>query len=1128
MSQRNTMVIPLLLAVSLLLGFPSRLWPQTALSEVTGEITDATGSSMPSVTVTLTNTTTGIKTILKSNEAGVFYIRSLAPGVYNLEAELPAFKTYRVSGLQLSTGQVLRHDFKLEVGEVTQTVEVKEDAGALEIQKDSGDISSVITQQVVKEIPATSRKALQLVALTPATTLTGLGGARQGNLAFFSIAGNPGQRGNIYVLDGTNTSFPRANGDGGNLAAINPSTEVLKEMRVITNNYSAEFGQGVGGVLLMTTKSGTNDLHGGLYYFGQNDALDAKNYFASTKPPNHYHGFGGTVGGPIVKNKTHYYINIEQERAFSSAIFVQTLPTLEQRRGDFSRTFNAAGQLIPIYDPATTRTDPATGNVIRDRFPGNIIPADRLDPVAMNVFKYVPDPNLPGTIAGGNNFTARAKRPNLIQTSQFYRLDHKLTENDSLYARFTEQPMDQPVYGPWLETKGRVADSNEASLFDQLQRTVGGGWTHILSPTTLSDFRWGYTAFKYTRTGVGQPDVWQKDFAGQLGLKNLGPDTFPSFQMAGYQAIGGGYLGFSQSLTYETMRAWSFSETISQQRGKHNLRMGGEYKHSKAVYASRFWPSGVSNYDTRATALPGDSRTGNSVASFLLGQVASARVQDSPPVDARTWFASGFFQDDWRVSKRLTINLGLRYEYDKPKVNVTENTNFFNPTKTNPVSNTPGVVEFGVNKYAITFKHTPWVNEQPYDFAPRFGFAWTPTDKQDLVVRGGYGMFYVGLEYGDLFWDGPLLGSGINASYTSDGQGLTPAFKLSAGFPNPVLEPLNDSWGAVPVGQLPRVDVRYFYPDRPGGYAQQFNLSIQKEIGRNLLEVGYLGNASKKIPKHQNRNEVLPKDRGPGNAQIRRPFPQFGNVYAFGYPEGTSLYHAFLITFKRDFSNGLTFQTNYTFARHLDNISYTRSNYERMLDYGPSTLERRHRFVWAGVYELPWGPGRKFLNQGMLSNILGGWDLASFINLQSGQPVSLFSTINTCNCFTDAIGSAGAAGGTQGVDRIADHNKSTSNFDPRKDTWFNTAAFAFPRPFTYGNAGAGIITSPILRTVDVTLSKSFNVTERWRFEIRGEAFNLFNFVSFTPPNATLGSAAFGTITSALPARTVQYALRLSF
>jgi hypothetical protein len=471
----------------------------------------------------------------------------------------------------------------------------------------------------------------------------------------------------------------------------------------------------------------------------------------------------------------------------------------------------------------------------------------------------------------------------------------------------------------------------------------------------------------------------------------------------------------------------------------------------------------------------------------------------------------------------LTVNLGARYEYDRPKVNVTEGTNYFNPTKINPVSNTPGVIEFGINKWARTMKHTPWVNEQPYDFAPRFGFAWTPTANQDLVLRGGYGIFYTGLEYGDLFWDGPLLGSGVNASYTSDGLGLTPPFRLSEGFPKPILEPLDDSWGAVPVGQSPRVDVKYFYPDRPAGYAQQFNLSIQKQIGKNLLEVGYLGNASKKIPKHQNRNEVLPQNRGPGDAQIRRPYPQFGDVSALGYPEGTSLYHAFLIQLKREFSGGLSFQTNYTFARHLDNLSYTRSNYDRKADYGPSLLERRHRFVWSSVYELPWGPRRKFLNQGKVSSVLGGWDLGAFINLQSGQSVSLTSIVNTCNCLNGGMG-----GGTQGVDRIADHQKDTGNFDPSRDTWFNTAAFAFAKPYTFGNAGAGIITSPSYKSVDATLNKSFRVTERWRLEVRGEFFNLFNHTNFNPPNTAFGGAGFGTITGAREARRIQFALRLLF
>jgi hypothetical protein len=1094
---------------------------QTALSEITGAVKDQSGAAVPGVSITLTNMSTGIKTALLTNEAGLYYTRSLTPGTYQIEAELPGFKTYRATGIELRTGQVLRQDIGLEVGEVTQHVQVVGEVGAAEIQKDSGDISTVINQQTVSAMPVISRKTLEMVQITPGVTMQSKAISFVFNTSFFSIAGNPGARGNMYVVDGTSAHFPRVQGDGGNVPAFNLSPEQVQEMRVITNNYSAEFGEGMGGVVMVTTKSGTNSFIGQLYYYGQNNALNAKSFFGAKPPPTRFHNYGGVLGGPIVKDKTHFFAAIEGERWLQYTPFILTLPTLKQRQGDFSETFDARGNLIPIYDPATTKVDPTTGKLIRDPFPGNKIPANRFDPVAAEVVKFYPDPNQPGTITGANNFNANRQDWDEKRLSIHFRIDHELTEKDKLYGRWRDETADLPWGGPYRGTRGETADP-WAESFDWHQTDRAFGWTRTISPTTLSDFRFVWTNNPVKRDPLGYyPQVKNQNWAGKLGLKNLSIANFPTFLLNGYAGVGAG-TAFGEPNGYSLFRVFDFHETISHVLGKHSLRVGGSYKHSRGIYFGATFPSGRSVYDTRGTGLPLVAGTGNSVASFLLGEVASALAGSAPAPDVRTWFASVFFQDDWRVTQNLTLNLGVRYEYDRPKVDVKETFNLFNFTKINPVCNCPGVIEFTENIWKLsggpTAKHTPLYNDMKLMLAPRFGFAWSPWGRRDLVVRGGYGMFYTGLDYGDSFWAVPQAGTALSGTWNAADDGSNPAFKLSQGFPVIPIELKTDAFGAVPIGQAPRFAPSFYWKDRAAGYSQQMNFSLQKRFGANLLEVGYLGNLSRRLPQNLQYNEVRPELRGPGNAQIRRPFPQFGNVNGSGESGASSNYHAALIQFKRHFASGLSVQTNYTYSRHLAHpLSPPFSLYERNADYGHSALERTHRFISAPVYELPWGPGKRWLSSGSVSNILGGWVLGSIVNIQSGQWLTATNLFNTCNCF----------GRNQGVDSVGDPKAGVdhSKFDPARNTWFNTTAFAFPKSFTYGNARAPFMKAPGLINIDLTASKRFKVRETVTAEIRGDFFNLPNHPNFNPPNTILGSPSFGRISSALPGRIIQVGLK---
>jgi hypothetical protein len=617
--------------------------------------------------------------------------------------------------------------------------------------------------------------------------------------------------------------------------------------------------------------------------------------------------------------------------------------------------------------------------------------------------------------------------------------------------------------------------------------------------------------------------VWQQNYAGKLGLQNLSIDTFPLFQPSGYNGIGGSGAAFGgrQDLIYKTFRAFQLGETISKQVGRHALKFGGEWIGSRGVYASRVWPSGQSSYDSRATAQPGVAGTGNSIASLLLGQVATAQVVDEPAPDMRTWYIGGFVEDDWRLTDHLTLNLGVRYEYDQPKVDVTDSQNFFDFNAINPVCNCKGAIIFTKNLYAVSQQHQALYNNQPHDVAPRVGFAWTPFSKDDLVVRGGYGIFYAGADYGDIFWDGPQAGSGLKGTWTTDGLGLKPGFVLATqGFPAAPSQPLNNSWGAVPIGQSPIFSPGYWLQNRPVIYDQQWNLGVQKRLGKTfLLEVSYMGNAGKHLPdRGYNPNQLLPSLMGPGNMQIRLPYPQFGIFSGYSNDEATSLYHAGLISVRRHFSNGLSFQANYVFSRFLDDISYKRSDYDRKLDYGPSPLERRSNFVLSSVYELPFGRGKAYLNSGWGSRIIGGWLLGGFTQVQSGAPINFSTSTNTCNCNT---------AGTQGIN-VNGPVSLTSNFNPGSTPWFNTSVFSNAAPYTFGTAGPGLVRAPGLFTINLNLTKKFNITERFAAELRVDSFNLLNWVNFNGPGTSFGTPNFGIITSAQPGRVIQYGGKIYF
>ncbi len=1116
MSRFTFKPIFLVLLSAVLVGVVSQpVWSQARSAAVLGNVLDTTGAALPGVEIQIVNVDTGISVNLVTNDVGAYRVDNIRPGSYRLEAQLPGFKTH-VINFDCNLGQVLRLPIELAIGEITESVEVLAESGLAEVQTDTNELSTVISEEYVDRIPSQHRKVTEIFKVSPGVAWFSIN-PRDGHTAWFTVAGSGGSS-HIWRLDGGSINQARGFGDSPNI--LTPPPDVMKQVRVVSNSYSAEYGQGDGALLIMETKTGTNEIHGNVYYFGRNDRVDARPFFAVGKPPLRHHQYGGLIGGPLKQDKTHYFISLEKQSTVEWLEWIVNVPTMLERVGDFSESYNSDGTLRTIYDPATLAGNEVDGYT-RDAFPGNVIPTDRFDPVAAQMIAMYPEPNLPGNITGGENFTANPPDITLSRFWHFYRLDHTFSDSDNMYWRTALDLSDNTLEGPF----GLQID--EKSQVNVVDANVHAGiWNHTFSPTLTNQSRISVAIYRSPRRQL----FWNFDWAKRLGLQNLSANAMPKFYIDEYRNIGQGW--YAQEPTIKGLRSLMIEDSMVYLRGKHTFKFGSEYMHSRIVLASRFWPSGRSDYDRRATQNPADpGGTGKGGASFLIGQVASARVEAGPRIDARAFWVGMFFQDDWRATQDVTLNIGLRYEYDQPIIDVTESHSGFDRDAINPVSNSPGVITFGQQYFDATGHHTPRFGRRfmGMNLTPRMGLAWTPGGRQDLVLRAGFGVFYIDPSHGDGFWGTPRLGTNRRGDWITGDNGLTPAFQLSEGFPEIPLETLNEGFGAVPVpeggftedDESPRLSVAYFEPTRPASYRMLFNMSLQKRIGETVVEIGYLGNVGRRLGGSIALSEIRPDQYGPGDLRHLRAYPQFNGVTATGSQMYSTKYHAGLILLRgKLFHRDLAYQTNYTFARDLGDSSI-RGAYNISEYWGPRSTEIRHRFVWSSVWELPWGPGKRFSGAGAGSSLLGGWSFSVFANLQSKGADSIGSSTNTLNNF----------GPNQGVDRIANNLRpadGTSGFDPGSDLWFNTEAFEFTAPYTYGDAGTRIIPRPFWHQLDMSVFKKFQIWEDINTEFRVDMFNTFNHTNFNGPGTTFGDGSFGRVSGSGRGRIIEYSLRFSW
>ncbi len=1055
---------------------------QTPTARVTGTIYDTTAKSIPKAVVTAVNQGTGATAASEANDNGIYSLSFLNPGKYEIRVEAPGFRRYLRNNVTLETAQVLALDVTLEVGEVSQSVTVSEAPPLLDAARSS--VGQLIENKNITNMPLASRRSAALVRLMGNVTFINED-LQQGQINF-SLAGGRGRQ-QQWLMDGGNLQGTTLI---TGITTFNPPVEAMQEFKVEAIGYPAEIGRTTGGFISMTTRSGTNQFHGVLYEFLRNNAMDARPFFSPGLFPRKYNVFGATIGGPIRKDKTHFFFSYEGTRRRDGVTRTYNLPTPEEVRGNFSAT---AGAL----------TDPLT----RQPMPGNVIPQSRLDPVGSKLAALYPAPNVPGARSGANNFVSNTSNATNA-FSVIARVDHTFSSKDRITTRFLD--FRSTLTGGSVFPTPDADPSLATEFLDNWNITQS--WLHSFTPALISDFR--YTLF--WRNGRNDPLVPDNGIAGAVGLRGVNPSGMPTVSVTGYTGMGRG----TQVRTFQHFYPQQFVESLSWFRGKHTVKFGGEARISGQRDLRGNTPFGSFGFNDVATG------RGFGMAALLMGWANTAEVFVTG-AHARTNYYGFYVQDDWRVAPRLTLNVGLRYDVEQPRWEKSNGQNGFDPFTINPVSNTPGVLTFsgrnGLSKYAHRWDKN--------NIAPRFGFAYRlPGEK--TVLRGGYGLMY-----------GPIydasVGRVMQASFTdtrtfqSTNNGLTPALVLRDGVPTPPVEERGPGFGAVRPGQTPRLAPEFMSPDHQNTYAHHVSFNIQHQLfGSTLLEAGYMSNLAHSIGGLTvNINQIPPDRIGATQNQSLRPFPQYGNVSWQAPNWGNSSYHALNLKVERRFAAGFNLLANYTWAKFLDDVEANseaggapgngqQSYHARALDKSYSGSDLRHRFVASTVYEIPVGVGKRFSISSRLADaIFGGWSLGVITEARAGLPYGVIENSNRLNAFSSS----------QRPNLLGDAALPSSR--PRSEfinRWFDTSRYVFPGDGRLGNAARTTGFGPGFFGVDVSLLKDFRFSESRFLQLRGEAFNLSNRPNFGLPNGNRGNANFGRIASSQDGRVIQIGLRFVY
>jgi len=1115
--------------LAILLLSASALWAQSELASLTGMVTDPTGGVLLNAQITVIHEGTNHSVSAMTNESGRYFVPSLRPGVYTVSTSLAGFKKYVNSGVTLHVNQTARLDITLTVGEVTEAVTVTGEAPLLETE--TSNRGSVIDQRKMIELPLNGRDYNQLATLSPGVLLPTPRLQSIGFKGVFNVNGNRAFQ-NAFLLDGVdNTSYSNSF-RGGNMQILQPSVEALQEFKIQTNAYSAEFGRSAGALINAVIKSGTNDFRGSAYEFHRNDNFDAANFFANKnrapKPFRLRNQFGSTFGGPIVRNKTFFFGDYEGLRDRAGTVRLTSVPQRIWRQGRFT---------IPIhnpYNPSDTGQDfrqPATADCNDGQGSCWIIPQNLIDPVGRRIVDVNPDPNTGGPRDIDNNYVNVPIEQN--RTDQFdVRTDHNLTSNINLLGRysFSDTVIFKPGPRPGL-SEASFNDTFGSALWRSQAIAIGATW--VASPTMVSDTRFGFARGNFFQTppnfGSGCPEQL-------IGLKGAPTDESVCGGIPVIDLTGGiqRRIGRTTSVPqFQTPRSVDFREALGWTQGNHALKFGGEFLHVQTGIRDVSTLLGQFNFNGRFTGQNGQYQ--GAVADLLLGFPDRYR-QDSNTV-FNQWQKMYFFyaQDDWKVSPKLTLNYGLRYEFATPPRERDKLSANFDPSTQRFIQAKDG----GLFEEAL-------IRPDKNNFAPRVGFAYSPFRR--TVIRAGYGAFYnhtnrQGRE-GLLGFNLPFIVQGDRQIAGSQTLKRADAiFRLQDGIPA----------GFVDITRVDQTTVSRKGQDsnQRTAYVQQWNFGIQQQLVSDLLfDVAYVGNKGAKLAAFRNLNQRAVSFDARTGAPIAgaRPLAGVGLNSDIQYLEnlGISNYHSLQARLEKRFARGLSALVSYTWGKALtnsvDHLSTSgagngvdvgvfrepQNGLDRKSEYGLAEFDVKQRFVASAVWEIPYGQGRQFgagVSRG-LNYLLGGWEFSPIITLQQGLGLTitqsqLLNLGGERRNRPNRLRHGALPAGEQTVDRFFD----TGAF---RILQTNPALDGFVANQAFGNSGVGILRGPNLLNLDFNLSKTIKITERQSVQFRGEFFNAFNRPNFSVPGVN-ASGGFGQVVqTSTEARIIQFALKYRF
>ncbi|HEY6119429.1 MAG TPA: TonB-dependent receptor [Pyrinomonadaceae bacterium] len=1067
------------LLILLLVAFTQEALGQNA--QLSGIITDDNSALIVGARLTLTKVDTGVTRQAVTNKDGYYSIPFVSPGSYELNVLADGFRPVTRNNVNLNVDQAARIDFILEIGTLNESVNIT--ASDPPLERETSSIGQVIENKSIVTLPLNGRNYAQLVLLMPGAI------PNQGSRTTdgFSLNGNRTLQ-NKFLVDGLDNNNYITGIDTGSTQAIRPSVDAIQEFRVESANYNVQYGQAAGGVISVAIKSGTNSLHGSAFEFLRNEKLDANDFFANRaglkRGPFRFNQFGGTLGGPVWRNRTFFFASFQGTRTRASNISVVTVPTAEQVGGNFGS--------VNIFDPANL-----VGGT-RQQFPNNVIPVGRLDSVGRKIAALFPAPNQPGLV---NNYASLV--PQIDDANQYdYRGDHNFSERDKLFARFSKLNRNIlrgsicPAPGNCgLQMTLPLSVTNDAW-------SVAAGQTHIFSANAVNEFRLGYSNNQSFQQSPAEKPLFD-DF-GIKGVAQFNSLTgLPQFNLTNYSGLGNRI----QTPNPKEAKLFQINDNFSYLRGRHTMNLGGEYWRLSTFVGTANTARGSFDFTGQFTSRTPGQATGNAVADLLLGLTGSATITTAQLATFLVDYYGGYFSDSWTLSPKLTLNFGVRYELQTRQREKDNRQAFFDYT--------PGSPTYGTLVQARDGGHRErtFSNLDKNNFAPRVGFAWQLDQK--TVLRGGFGVFYSGVGY----YAGNFSGAAnlpffVRIAINSPTTAANTSLKLSNGFPSGVLNPALAVNPAV-FGQ-PR--------DFPIGEVYQGSIDLQRELwGGLVLSVAYVGSGSAKL---SGLNDINAPKPGPGAAQPRRLFSALGAINTLsGFAHAS--YHSLQSKLERRFQSGLSLLSSYTWSHAIDNSTDGEDNNNgpnipqdssnTNAEKASSGFDIRHRFVTSVVYDLPFGrAGGHFEGSKLVRVMFGGFQLAGIFVAQTGQPVN-----------PDVAGNPANTTNPGRPNRLLDGNLSGS--ERNVDRWFNPAAFAAPVAFTYGSSGRNVLRAPGFVNLDLLVARSFRLTETVHLELRGEFFNLSNTTHFGKPNATVGSPQFGHITAtAAPNRQVQVGVRLAF